>query len=84
MQVRTGGAFAPSAVDLDAVQGAWALIGRFDAALARGQASGRLAEGQVLAVIDSILAPAATAGSRRTARGTRRAGATIRWRASPP
>lgn len=55
MQVRTGGAFAPSAVDRDAVQGAWALVGRFTAALARAQAGGRLPRGQVLAVLDSDL-----------------------------
>jgi hypothetical protein len=55
LQVRIGGAFAPSELDLEAVKGAWGLVGRFDAALARAEAAGRLPERKVLVVIDTDL-----------------------------
>jgi hypothetical protein len=55
MQVRVGGAFAPSALDLEAVQGAWALVGRFHTALARAAAAGHLPARKVLVVVDTDL-----------------------------
>jgi hypothetical protein len=54
-QVRVGGAFAPAELDLEAVKGAWGLVGRLDAALARAEAASRLPAGKMLVVIDTDL-----------------------------
>lgn len=55
IQVGYGGAFAPSELDLDAVAGAWDLVGRLNDALARAAALDRLPAGRALVVIDSDL-----------------------------
>lgn len=56
IQVRVGGAFAPGAVERDAVVGAWGLAKRFDAALARAAKAQHLPAGKVLVVLDTDLA----------------------------